>query len=95
MDSVSLPTLGTLLTIIRDEAVQGRGFQLISGLPVQRWSRQQTVTAYWILGLHWGKPVSNNQKGHLVGHIKDIGHDPASPSTRLCEHMLAVRWHAC
>lgn len=90
LDNVSLPTLGPILTGFRVEAVHGRGFQLISGLPVGRWSREQTVAAYWIIGLHWGKAVSNNHKGHLVGHIKDIGHDPASPSTRLCKRSHVV-----
>ena len=37
---------------------------------MERWTRAQTVTAYWIMGLHWGKAVSNNKKGHLIGHIK-------------------------
>ncbi|KAL6781596.1 hypothetical protein ACKKBF_B08640 [Auxenochlorella protothecoides x Auxenochlorella symbiontica] len=93
LDNVSLPTLGPILTGFRVEAVHGRGFQLISGLPVGRWSREQTVAAYWIIGLHWGKAVSNNHKGHLVGHIKDIGHDPASPSTRLYATSVAQPFH--
>lgn len=31
------------------------------------------MLAYWGIGLHWGRAVSNNKQGHLIGHIKDIG----------------------
>ena len=40
------------------------------GVPVERYSRAETVAAYWGFGLYWGKAVSQNKKGHLVGHIK-------------------------
>lgn len=44
-----------------------------AGVPVERWTRAQSVAAYWVMGLHWGKAVSNNKKGHLIGHIKVRG----------------------
>lgn len=78
-----LATLGPKLESIRKEASFGRGFALIKGVPVEEWSRQKSVAAYWLIGLHWGRAKSNNKKGHLVGHIKDIGHDPKNPNTRL------------
>jgi len=78
-----LPTLGPTLDKIRKDVSFGRGFALVKGIPVGRWSRKETVTAYYGIGLHWGNPKSNNKKGHLVGHIKDIGHDPDKPDTRL------------
>lgn len=40
------------------------------GVPVDRYTRLETVAAYWIFGLFWGKAVSQNKKGHLIGHIK-------------------------
>ena len=41
------------------------------------------MVGYWGMGLYWGKASSNNKAGHMIGHIKDIGHDPANPITRL------------
>ena len=41
------------------------------------------MIAYWGMGLYWGPAKSNNKKGHLIGHIKDIGMDPNAPTTRL------------
>ena len=48
-----LPTLGPLLADIQQEVLRGRGFALIRGLPVERWSRLETLVAYWGIGLHW------------------------------------------
>lgn len=45
------------------------------------------------MGLYWGKASSNNKKGHMVGHIKDIGHDPSSPLTRLYATHAAQPFH--
>lgn len=78
-----LPTLGPKLDAIRKEVSFGRGFAIIKTIPVKEWSRAETVAAYWGIGLHWGPTKSNNKKGHLIGHIKDIGHDPSKPETRL------------
>ena len=36
-----LPTLGPLLGQILQEVTSGRGFALVKGVPVQRWSRVQ------------------------------------------------------
>ena len=37
-EDVQLPTLGPLLAEVQSEVVFGRGFALLRGLPVQRWS---------------------------------------------------------
>ena len=63
------------------------------GLPVERYTREQTIIAYWGIGAHWGKAQSNNKKGHLIGHIKDIGYDPSKPTTRLYATKEAQPWH--
>ena len=42
-----LPSLGPTLRALLREVTHGRGFQLLSGVPVQRWTRKQSVLAYW------------------------------------------------
>lgn len=88
-----LPTLGPYLEAVRDEVVSGRGFALVRGVPVERYSTRETFIAYWGMGLYWGKASSNNKKGHMIGHIKDIGHDPSSPLTRLYATHAAQPFH--
>ena len=46
------------------------GAPLRRGVPVQRYSRQETMAAYWGIGTYWGKAQSNNKKGHLTGHVR-------------------------
>lgn len=54
---------------------------------------QTCAQAYWGIGLYWGKAGSNNKKGHMIGHIKDIGGDPSDPNTRLYTTHAAQPWH--
>ncbi|PRW39338.1 taurine catabolism dioxygenase [Chlorella sorokiniana] len=67
-----LPSLGAKLEKIRDSVVFGRGFFLLRGFPIDRLSREEVVAAWLGVGLYWGKPRSQNAKGHLVGHVKDL-----------------------
>ena len=92
-ESFSLPSLGVKLLEIREEIIRGRGFQLIKGIPVNQWSRRQVAIAYWGIGLFLGRAESNNKKGHLIGHIKDIGHDPSLATTRLYATHEAQPYH--
>ncbi|KAG1678026.1 hypothetical protein FOA52_000822 [Chlamydomonas sp. UWO 241] len=91
----ALPTLGPLLASIRLEVTAGRGFALVKGMPVERWSRQQTIVAYYGIGLHWGTPRPQNKKAHLVGHVKDVGIDPdhKDPNTRIYLTRVAQPYH--
>jgi Taurine catabolism dioxygenase TauD, TfdA family len=92
-DAFPLPTLGPKLDFIRKDVSFGRGFTLIKGIPVAKWSRQKTVTAYWLIGLQWGNLKVNTKHGHLIGHIKDIGHDISNPDTRLYATHEAQPFH--
>jgi hypothetical protein len=68
-----LPVLGPTLEAIREELVRGIGLKLIRGVPVQRYSRLQSAIAFLGIGTYIGVPVSQNAKGHLLGHVKDLG----------------------
>ena len=58
-----------------------------------RYSRAEAMAAYWGIGTYWGKAQSNNKKGHLIGHIRDIGHDPRQATTRLYATHEAQPYH--
>jgi hypothetical protein len=68
-----LPTLAPKLRRMSDDVINGRGFVLIRGVPVQRYSRLESALAFWCIGHHFGEPVSQNAKGHLLGHVADLG----------------------
>ncbi|CAK0785174.1 hypothetical protein CVIRNUC_008380 [Coccomyxa viridis] len=88
-----LPTLGPKLEQLREEVRIGRGFQLLRGFPVDTFTRLQTLIAYWGFGLHWGNVVPQNAKAHIVGHVKNIGHDVNAPLTRVYATPLAQPVH--
>jgi len=79
----SLPSLGPRLERLRHEILHGRGFALIRGLPVERYSPDQAAIACLGLGAHFGRPVPQNGRGDLLGHVTDLGHDPNDPATRI------------
>lgn len=70
-----LPTLAQRFRQLADELDQGRGFWLLRGLPIDELTERQAAFIYWGIGLHMGRPVSQNARGHLLGHVTDEGVD--------------------
>lgn len=68
-----LPALGAVLDAIREDLLRGRGFVLIRGLPIERYSVRRRAIAYWGIGAWLGRAVSQNAMGHLLGHVIDLG----------------------
>jgi len=77
-----LPTFGGVLDGLTDELINGRGFQRISGLPVERLGSEDASWIYWGMGLHMGMPWAQNHKGHLLGDVRDQGKALDDPTAR-------------
>lgn len=60
----------------RETVVHGAGFILIQGLPVEQWSVEKSSAIYLAIGSILGVTLSQNRKGHVLGHVKDLGNDP-------------------
>ena len=89
-----LPTLGPKLKArVRDEVLNGRGFLLLRGLPVERWSMRQSATAFFGLGAHLGSARSQNGKGHVLGHVQDLGLDVHDPNVRIYQTSERQTYH--
>ncbi|KAF1839634.1 taurine catabolism dioxygenase TauD [Decorospora gaudefroyi] len=67
--------LSSFLHPLRNELLNGKGFVLFKGLPVRRWGTRKSAVAYMGLGTHLGYFVSQNSRGHVLGHVKDLGED--------------------
>jgi len=78
-----LPSLAPRLKAILAELLDGRGFVLLRGLPVQRWGLRQSAVAFYGLGLHLGRARPQNAQGHLLGHVKDLGLSSDDPRVRI------------
>jgi hypothetical protein len=89
-----LPTLGPKLAArVGDEVLNGRGFLLLRGLPVERWSMQEAATAFFGLGAHLGSARSQNGKGHVLGHVQDLGLDVKDPNVRIYQTHERQTYH--
>ena len=62
-----LPTLGPVLDRLRAEVLDGRGFVLLRGVPVEDRPVAESATAYWGIGAYFGSARSQNAQGHLMG----------------------------
>lgn len=78
-----LPALGARLARLRHDVLHGRGFALLRGLPVARWTRRQAAIAFLGIGAHFGSARSQNAKGHVLGHVKDMGLSSSDPNVRI------------
>ncbi len=93
-DDFPLPKFSKAAAEIREELLDGRGFAIIKGLPVAGRSLFQTAAAYWGIGSYMGRPVSQNGRGHLLGHVKDIGGDINAPTGRGYNSPSQLTFHA-
>lgn len=89
-----LPTLGARLrSRVDEEVLNGRGFLLLRGLPVERWSIRESATAFFGLGAHLGSARSQNGKGHVLGHVQDLGLDVHDPNVRIYQTHERQTYH--
>ncbi len=95
IDAAGFPLPGTadLLDTIRTELTAGQGFRLLSGLDVSGWPREKAAAAFLGFGAHIGRVRSQNAKGHLLGHVKDLGLASADPNVRIYQTSERQTFH--
>jgi hypothetical protein len=92
-DDFPLPTLGPKLEGLCRDVIHGRGFTLMRGLPVANYSIRESATAYYGIGLYFGSARSQNAKGHVLGHVKDMGLSTDDPSVRIYQTTERQTFH--
>jgi hypothetical protein len=92
-DKFPLPNLAPRLKAILHELLEGRGFVLMRGLEVDRYSRAENAIAYMGIGSYFGRPRSQNAKGHLLGHVRDLGYSVADPGVRYYQTSRKLDYH--
>ena len=89
-----LPRTKNTLAKIYDELKNGRGFVQLRGLPVGEMTSEEIATALWGVGTNFGRALSQNPEGHVLGHVKDLGKDYADPLVRGYQTKAAMTFHA-
>ena len=92
-DDFDLPQLDPFLAKVRTDVVDGRGFVLLRGLPVDRWPLERTARVYWAIGSRVGVPISQNRVGNLLGHVTDVGGEADHPNQRGHQSSDALAFH--
>ncbi len=78
-ESFPLPTTGPLLVSMLDDLLEGRGFVLLRGVPIEGLSERQIELLYWGMGLHIGVSLPQGVEGtELFAHVRDEGVDRTS-----------------
>ena len=92
--SFRLAQLGARLTaLLERQLLDGTGFAVLRGLPVERYTIEQAAIAYLGLGSYLGSFRSQNAKGHLLGHVRDLGLDIRDKSTRYYQTTRQLDYH--
>ena len=66
---------------------------MVSGLPVERWTPEEAERFFWCVGLHMGKPGTQNVHGDLLGHVTDTGDAIDDPYVRLYRTAADIAYH--
>ncbi len=88
-----LPMLHSHLQTMLNEVLNGRGFVLLRGLPIKRMTRYEAALAFYGIGLHLGSARSQNAKGHVLGHVKDLGLSSHDPNARIYQTNERQTYH--
>lgn len=87
-----VPALADRLQRCVHELEAGRGFLLLRGLPVHRYSDDDIALAYYGIGLNMGLPVRQNPAGDLLGLVMNVG-DLNDKQTRVYETNAYLPYH--
>ena len=91
--SFDLPTLGAVLADLQVELINGRGFVLIRGLEIEKYSEDEIATIFTGLGSHIGHARSQNGAGDLLGHVLDVGADANDTDVRIYQTSERQTFH--
>ena len=68
-----LPTLSKTIADLAHEVEEGRGFQILRGIPVEKYNYQQMRRLFWGIGLHFAKPWPQTKDGDWFIDVRDEG----------------------
>ncbi|HZT28940.1 MAG TPA: TauD/TfdA family dioxygenase [Bryobacteraceae bacterium] len=68
------PALSHEIAELRQELKTGRGFAVVKGLPLERYSEEEASLLYWGLGTLIGSPLPQNVRGDRLYSVRDEGY---------------------
>ena len=81
------------LKLLSEKLLTGVGFEVVSGLPIERYDQQTAAAIFCGIGAHLGRARSQNAAGHILGHVRDVGADPNNPNARIYQTSARQSFH--
>jgi hypothetical protein len=91
-DDFLIPSWEDMLTDLADVLENGRGFCVMRGLPVDKYTEDEIRAIYFGIGLNLGIPVRQNPKGDLLGEVMNIA-DSTRKTSRVYETNAYLPYH--
>jgi hypothetical protein len=92
-DNFPLRIFNKHLSELSIKLLDGIGFEVITGLPVYRYSAEMIAIIFCGIGAYLGNARSQNSDGHLLGHVRDIGANPNDQNTRIYQTSQRQTFH--
>ena len=82
---------------LRREVLDGRGFVVIKGLPVDRYTEEEASMIYWGIGTFFGATLPQNVKGDRLYAVRDegqnISRDYGAVGVRFSKTTVGLQFH--
>ena len=78
---------------MKDTLLNGHGFEVLRGLPIDKYSQETAAAIFCGIGAHLGSARSQNAAGHILGHVRNIGADPNDPNARIYQTNARQSFH--
>jgi alpha-ketoglutarate-dependent taurine dioxygenase len=82
---------------LRNEVVSGRGFVVITGLPIDSYSPEEATLLYWGIATHLGQPMPQNAQDDYLFAVRDEGYnfhrDYGAAGVRISRTASAIDFH--
>lgn len=78
---------------LRRTLISGRGFAVLSGLPVAEIGDAHAAAVFLAVGAYVGAARSQNAHGDLLGHVRDVGADVDDPTVRIYQTSQRQTFH--
>jgi len=90
-ESFALDDIEDFIDEVSDEIMNKRGFVMLRGWPVDRYSVEDLGAMYFGFGLQFGKAASQSVMGDLLGHVTD--HSDENSQERAYRNKYALSLH--
>ena len=81
------------LRALQQKLLHGLGFEVLRGLPIERYSQEFAATIFCGIGAHLGSARSQNAQGHILGQVRDTGASSTDPNSRIYQTAERQSFH--